>query len=46
MENISNLMVEMNFELSMLGDAKKYLEKWRLENEEKTHAMLLACEKK
>jgi hypothetical protein len=46
MEYVSNLMVEMNFDLNMLGDAKKYLEKWRLENEEKTNAMLLACEKK
>jgi hypothetical protein len=30
----------------MLGDAKKYLEKWRSENEEKTDKKLLACKER
>jgi hypothetical protein len=39
-------MCETGFDLEMLGDAKKYLEKWRSENKEKTDAMLLTCEEK
>jgi hypothetical protein len=35
MEYVSDLMFETGFDLIMLGDAKKYLEKWRLENREK-----------
>ena len=38
MEYVSDLMFETGFDLIMLGDAKKYLEKWRLENEEKMEA--------
>ena len=38
MEYVSDLMFETDFDLIMLGDAKKYLEKWRLENEEKMEA--------
>jgi hypothetical protein len=38
MEYVSDLMFETGFDLSMLGDARKYLEKWRLENREKTEA--------
>jgi hypothetical protein len=38
MEYVSDLMFETDFDLIMLGDAKKYLEKWRLENKEKTEA--------
>jgi hypothetical protein len=46
MEYVSDLMFETDFDLEMLGDSKKYLEKWRLENKEKTDAMLLSCEKR
>jgi hypothetical protein len=38
MEYVLDLMFETGFDLIMLGDAKKYLEKWRLENEEKMEA--------
>jgi hypothetical protein len=38
MEYVSDLMFQTGFNLNMLGDAKKYLEKWRLENKEKTEA--------
>ncbi len=38
MEYVSDLMFETSFDLIMLGDAKKYLEKWRLENKEKMEA--------
>jgi hypothetical protein len=38
MEYVSDLMFQTGFDLNMLGDAKKYLEKWRLENKEKTEA--------
>jgi hypothetical protein len=38
MEYVSDLMFETGFDLIMLGDARKYLEKWRLENREKTEA--------
>ncbi len=38
MEYVSDLMFETDFDLIMLGDARKYLEKWRLENGEKTEA--------
>jgi hypothetical protein len=44
MEYVSDLMFETGFDLIMLGDAKKYLEKWRLENREKTEAMISLCE--
>jgi hypothetical protein len=43
MEYVSDLMFETGFDLEMLGDAKKYLEKWRSENEEKTNAKVMAC---
>jgi hypothetical protein len=46
MEYVSDLMFETGFDLEMLGDAKKYLEKWRSENKEKTDAMLLTCEER
>jgi hypothetical protein len=46
MEYVSDLMFETGFDLEMLGDAKKYLEKWRLENKEKTDAMLLTCKER
>jgi hypothetical protein len=46
MEYVSDLMFETGFDLEMLGDAKKYLEMWRLKNKEKTDAMLLSCEKR
>jgi hypothetical protein len=46
MEYVSDLMFETDFDLEMLGDAKKYLEKWRLENKEKTDAMLQSCKKR
>ncbi len=36
MEYVSDLMFETGFDLKMLGDAQKYLEKWRSENVEKT----------
>ena len=42
MEYVSDLMFETGFDLEMLGDAKKYLEKWRSENEEKTNAKVMA----
>ena len=32
-------MIETGFDLDMLGDAKKYLEKWREQNREKTAAV-------
>jgi hypothetical protein len=38
MEYVSDLMFQTEFDLNMLGDAKKYLEKWRLENKDKTEA--------
>ena len=38
MEYVSDLMFETGFDLIMLGDARKYLEKWRLENGEKMEA--------
>jgi hypothetical protein len=44
MEYVSNLMFETGFDLGMLGDAKKYLEKWRHENKEKTNKMISRCE--
>jgi hypothetical protein len=43
MEYVSDLMFETGFDLEMLGDAKKYLEKWRSENEMKTNAKVMAC---
>jgi hypothetical protein len=43
MEYVSDLMFDTGFDLIMLGDAKKYLEKWRLENKEKTDAMISHC---
>jgi hypothetical protein len=46
MEYVSDLMFETGFDLNMLGDAKKYLEKWRSENEEKTDKKLLACKER
>jgi hypothetical protein len=44
MEYVSDLMFDTGFDLMMLGDAKKYLEKWRLENKEKTDKMISVCE--
>jgi hypothetical protein len=44
MEYVSDLMFETGFDLIMLGDAKKYLEKWRQENKEKTDEMISRCE--
>ena len=44
MEYVSDLMFDTGFDLIMLGDAKKYLEKWRLENKEKTDKMFSLCE--
>jgi hypothetical protein len=44
MEYVSDLMFDTGFDLIMLGDAKKYLEKWRLENKEKTDTMISRCE--
>jgi len=38
LEYVSDLMFQTGFDLNMLGDAKKYLEKWRMENKEKTEA--------
>jgi hypothetical protein len=46
MEYVSDLMFETGFDLKMLGDAQKYLEKWRSENVEKTDMMLQACEER
>jgi hypothetical protein len=46
MEYVSDLMFETDFDLEMLGDSKKYLEKWRLENKEKTDTMLLSCKER
>ena len=43
MEYVSDFMMERDLDLNMLGDAKKYLEKWRLENKEKTDLMLSLC---
>jgi hypothetical protein len=43
MEYVSDLMFETGFDLIMLGDAKKYLEKWRQENKEKTDKMISRC---
>jgi hypothetical protein len=36
MEYVSDFMFETDFDLEMLGDARKYLAKWRLENKENT----------
>ena len=44
MEYVSDLMFETGFDLIMLGDAKKYLEKWRQENKEKTDEMISRCQ--
>ncbi len=44
MEYVSDLIFETGFDLIMLGDAKKYLEKWRQENKEKTDEMISRCE--
>jgi hypothetical protein len=46
MEYVSDLMFETGFDLKMLGDAQKYLEKWRSENVEQTDMMLQACEER
>jgi hypothetical protein len=43
MEYVSDLMFETGFGLIMLGDAKKYLEKWRQENKETTDEMISKC---
>jgi hypothetical protein len=43
MEYVSDLMFETDFDLIMLGNAKKYLEKWRQENKEKTDEMVSRC---
>ena len=39
MEYVSDFMFESEFDLEMLGEAKKYLVKWRAENKEKTTKM-------
>ena len=43
MEYVSDLMFMEDLELNMLGDARKYLEKWRLENKDKTDTMFSLC---
>ena len=43
MEYVSDFMFERDFDLNMLGEAKKYLEKWRMENREKTDTMAFIC---
>ena len=43
MEYVSDFMFEMGFDLDMLGDAKKYLERWRMENKEQSDWMESEC---
>ena len=44
MEYVSDFMFERDFDVEMLGEAKKYLEKWRMENREKTDTMAFLCQ--
>ena len=46
MEYVSDFMFEKDFDLDMLGDARKYLEKWRLGNKEKTGIMVSLCQER